>query len=538
MSTRNLPPNPSLDQLKKQAKDLLKGYRSGDAQALLRLRASVSKLAAASDAEIQGAKFGLLDAQRVLALEYGFESWPALENHVGIIAHSTSRPAYSVDDLIAFFEAILRRHVEAVRAVVERQPTLVHARILAEHNGLRGPALHEAIRRQPLPLSDLERSRTALHLMAWIDHEDAREICRLLLAHGADVNALGFEENNGRCAPIVLASWEAGPEMTRLLLEGGADVRGQEGLAALNRGGDQYDLLEEYGAPSTVWTHMRVGFTERVIEAVDQDPSLLSHKDEHGYTLVQRAAGHMDRYRGGGPQAGRAITQALMDRGGEMDIFVAAALDDVDSLRQFLQAEPTRANEALGDGKTPLGIAVDAGSYATLSALLQAGADPNRKEDADPYRVNYLHSAAILDDAVACRLLLEHGAKVNDKAVTGAAWGNSDPAALAVLLEYGGDPNAMSEGWGTIHWASWANAESVKLLVDAGADLNVPAPGRTDDTPLHFAAGRGKNEIVQVLLAAGADPTRRNANGETALELAIRKGQAKAAELLQMAREE
>jgi hypothetical protein len=82
MSVRTLPPNPSIDQLKKQAKSLLKAHRSGDIETISRLRASVPKLATASDAEIQEAKFALLDAQRVIACEYGFASWSALEHHV------------------------------------------------------------------------------------------------------------------------------------------------------------------------------------------------------------------------------------------------------------------------------------------------------------------------------------------------------------------------------------------------------------------------------------------------------------------------
>ncbi|MFT5088572.1 MAG: hypothetical protein ACI8PG_002937 [Planctomycetota bacterium] len=82
MSARTLPPNPSLDHLKKQARDLLKAYQSGDAETLARLRASVPQLAAASDAEIQNAKFALHDAQRILAREYGFENWTDLARAV------------------------------------------------------------------------------------------------------------------------------------------------------------------------------------------------------------------------------------------------------------------------------------------------------------------------------------------------------------------------------------------------------------------------------------------------------------------------
>ena len=41
MSVQNLPPNPNLGQLKKQAKDLLRAHKAGDPEAVSRLRASV-----------------------------------------------------------------------------------------------------------------------------------------------------------------------------------------------------------------------------------------------------------------------------------------------------------------------------------------------------------------------------------------------------------------------------------------------------------------------------------------------------------------
>ena len=70
-----LPPQPSLEQLKKQAKTLLKAHQSGNGETISRLRSMVPKLAVASDAEILAAKFSLLDAQFVVAREYGFDSW-------------------------------------------------------------------------------------------------------------------------------------------------------------------------------------------------------------------------------------------------------------------------------------------------------------------------------------------------------------------------------------------------------------------------------------------------------------------------------
>src|SRR4029079_19447464 len=68
MSARTLPVRPDLDQLKTQAKDLLKAYRDGDSEA------------SASFAEFHPDKVGvtrakLADAQLVLARMYGASSW-------------------------------------------------------------------------------------------------------------------------------------------------------------------------------------------------------------------------------------------------------------------------------------------------------------------------------------------------------------------------------------------------------------------------------------------------------------------------------
>lgn len=50
------------------------------------------------------------------------------------------------------------------------------------------------------------------------------------------------------------------------------------------------------------------------------------------------------------------------------------------------------------------------------------------------------------------------------------------------------------------------------------------AVGGGGDTPLHAAASTGNTDAVRLLLARGADPLRRNAAGETPLDLARRLG--------------
>jgi hypothetical protein len=77
----SLPPRPNLDQLKHQAKDLLKSHRAGNARGCVVLR-RLPKLADVSDAGLLAAAVTLNDAQFALAKEYGFENWEALKRHV------------------------------------------------------------------------------------------------------------------------------------------------------------------------------------------------------------------------------------------------------------------------------------------------------------------------------------------------------------------------------------------------------------------------------------------------------------------------
>jgi hypothetical protein len=91
-----LPPRPSLEHLRKQAKDLLRACRDGDAVAFERVRRH----------KPQQNNPSLADAQFALAREYGFESWKSLSARVSAATTdprtaphglSTRPPFYKVD---------------------------------------------------------------------------------------------------------------------------------------------------------------------------------------------------------------------------------------------------------------------------------------------------------------------------------------------------------------------------------------------------------------------------------------------------------
>src|SRR5262245_952795 len=78
----SLPSRPTLDHLKKQAKDLLRLYKEQDPAALDRLRASLPLAQNKDDHAMATLDLRLHDAQSCIAREYGFPSWDALRVYV------------------------------------------------------------------------------------------------------------------------------------------------------------------------------------------------------------------------------------------------------------------------------------------------------------------------------------------------------------------------------------------------------------------------------------------------------------------------
>ena len=108
---RHFPVRPNLEQLKHQAKDLLRAIRQGDPSAVVELRKHHPKAIEAGDAK-------LADAQLALARSYGLPSWPRLVTACRMT------------------DAIWRGDVDAVRNLVLRDPRLLHdaARGLPDSN--------------------------------------------------------------------------------------------------------------------------------------------------------------------------------------------------------------------------------------------------------------------------------------------------------------------------------------------------------------------------------------------------------------------
>ncbi|MXX57200.1 MAG: hypothetical protein F4X15_17460 [Gemmatimonadetes bacterium] len=121
--------------------------------------------------------------------------------------------------------------------------------------------------------------------------------------------------------------------------------------------------------------------------------------------------------------------------------------------------------------------------------------------------------AAMRGDASTVRALIAEGADVNaaqGDGMTALHWAasNRDPGLARILLEAGADVGAGTRigRYTPLHVAAQAGAgEVVEILLAAGADPNAPITAGGAARPLHLAAASGSERVVRALVAAGAD---------------------------------
>lgn len=124
MSARRLAVRPNLDNLKKQARQLLKACQSGEPDAYSRVQDVLPPFSGTSDSDIQE-RIVLTDAQSVVALEYGFASWTKLKHHVESVSPVAEMPQQQIA------QALEASDGERLRALLDGNPVLqiqiVHA---------------------------------------------------------------------------------------------------------------------------------------------------------------------------------------------------------------------------------------------------------------------------------------------------------------------------------------------------------------------------------------------------------------------------
>jgi ankyrin repeat protein len=230
--------------------------------------------------------------------------------------------------------------------------------------------------------------------------------------------------------------------------------------------------------------------------------------------------------------------------------FDACARGDSDTVGDLLARERRLARiadpRAHHGGWTGLHAAARAGHARVAQLLLAHGADPNAREAGD--NTYPLHWAAALGHLDVVRALLDAGGDVHgvgdvhELEVIGwatvfrppgdgtAALDPSRRALLALLLERGAAHHIFSA-------MSLGDLPLIQAVVEQNPDALDRRLSRFEhgQTPLHFAITRKRDDILDLLIALGADLEATDARGQTALAVAMLRGDREAARRLQQA---
>ncbi|HVP73139.1 MAG TPA: ankyrin repeat domain-containing protein [Phycisphaerales bacterium] len=178
-------------------------------------------------------------------------------------------------------------------------------------------------------------------------------------------------------------------------------------------------------------------------------------------------------------------------------------------------------NARNAQGLTLLALAARSGNVDLMQSLLNAGADIEALDNSG--RTPLMH-AAMSKCPQAVRLLLEREARISARDSIGgtaltwaAAYG--DAACVQALLEAGAEVEVVGRitGWTPLIWAAGYNDSAVvQMLILHGANFEA-ADFLDGATPLIHAARSGKIESMRTLIHAGANIEQPDANGFTPL---------------------
>lgn len=489
--SKPLPSRPSLEQLKKQAKDLLQSLHSREPEATQRVREFHPDFSKLADSALANVEFSLADAQLTLAREYGFASWAKLKARVEMLAASR-------DPALALQAAILGDDITGVAELLEKFP-----------------ALKERLN-EPLP----DYSFGATPLIAAV-HRTNREMIDLLLRSGAEIN--------GR------SHWWAG---------GFGVLDDDRGLA---------DFLIARGARVDAHAAARLGMLDKLRELVAVDPTVVAARGGDGQTPLHFACSvEVARFlleRGADIDAldvdhestpaqfmmrdRREVARYLVSRGCRTDLLMAAALGDLNLVRRLLDEDPARIHLSvslehfpkknphaggciyiwtLGWNKTPHVLARESGHGEVLRFLMDRSPDPLKLSLALELGEKELFDRLL---ASAPDLPKSLSPAERRKLVDAAQDRNIDTVRL--MLEAGWPADARGQHGGTaLHWAAFhGHAEMARLILRFQPPLEA-VDFDFGGTPLGWAIHGSQNGwyrqtgdyagTVATLLQAGAKP--------------------------------
>jgi ankyrin repeat protein len=392
---RRLPAKPNLNQLKKQAKDLLKAFHAGESLAIEEVRAHHPEpIGAPEGLQLSG-------AQLVLARAYGFASWPKLKAFVDGV------------NMSRFVAAVQTGDIDGVRAMLRQRPELVQMDTAGnnEHRGL-----HYAVLRRDAAMVRLLMQAGADARQGIFPHRDATTAFALARDRDyQDVVAVIEQEEQRRRELMSCPNSTVSPAQDRI-------------NEAIRRGDTETAIRLLEASPSLVRSCDRTGGTPLHAAAQSTNAEMVAwllargasarKRDLDGLTPLDRAALAADP-RNHHAQRFPAVARLLLDHGADVTIRAAVALGDSPRICELVGTDPGVLRDIHWSRGGLLSLAVKHGRLDAVRLLLDLGADADERtllQELEEPTLSWgapLWHAALAGRCDIAELLLDRGADPN-----------------------------------------------------------------------------------------------------------------------------